>query len=251
MELDYLGAGQVLGSRLGEPHHQDGADGKVRDDEHLQRAFERQRVELFKFRPAEAARADDSGYALLESGADVAGRSIRLREVDRRVEPGEIRLLPTPNPPHLMTGRLESRREHRADLATVPEQRDFHAARASSGLTRSTAARKRFSLGPIPAAESFSGARSTPASSASSSASTASISAMIRSIESSSVSEISDFPSRLIRFEVDSIESMIRPFMFSFARASSSGRRLPAAMSAICSRVISRQSRKFSSRVPM
>src|SRR5438034_11182685 len=109
MELHDLRARQVLGRRFGEPHHQDGADGKVRDDEHLQRAFERQRVELFKFRPAEAARADDSGYALLESGPDVAGRSIRLREVDRRVEPGAIRLLPTPNPPHPMTRRLETR----------------------------------------------------------------------------------------------------------------------------------------------
>ena len=32
---------------------------------------------------------------------------------------------------------------------------------------------------------------------------------------------ISDFPSRLIRFEVDSIESRIRPLRFSFARSSS------------------------------
>ena len=50
---------------------------------------------------------------------------------------------------------------------------------------------------------------------------TASISAAIRSIESSSVSVISDFPSRLIRFDVDSIESRMRPFRFSFARSSS------------------------------
>ena len=73
---------------------------------------------------------------------------------------------------------------------------------------------------------------------------------MIRSIESSSVSEISDFPSRLIRFEVDSIESMIRPLRFSFARSSSSARKFPAAISAICSLAISRQVVRLSSRVP-
>ena len=122
---------------------------------------------------------------------------------------------------------------------------------ASPGLTRSTAARKRSSEGPIPAAESFSGASRIPASSASASGSTASISAMIRSIESSSVSVITDLPRRLIRFDVDSIESMIRPFRFSFARCSSSGRSLPAAISPICSLAISRQGPRLSSRVPM
>ena len=101
----------------------------------------------------------------------------------------------------------------------------------------------------MPAAESRSGASSTPASSASASGSTASISAMIRSIESSSVSVISDFPSRLMRVEVDSIESMIRPLRFSLARWSSSGR-LPAAISPICSLTISKQAARLSSRVP-
>ena len=82
------------------------------------------------------------------------------------------------------------------------------------------------------------------------SGSTASISAMIRSKLSSSVSVTSDLPSRLIRFEVDSIDSMIRPFRFSFARSSSRGRRLPAATSASCSAQISTQAATFSSRVP-
>ena len=50
---------------------------------------------------------------------------------------------------------------------------------------------------------------------------------MISSSDSSSVSVTSDLPSRLIRFEVDSIESGIRPFRFSFARSSSPGRRCP------------------------
>ena len=44
------------------------------------------------------------------------------------------------------------------------------------------------------------------------------------------MSEMSDLPSRLIRFDVDSIESMIRPLRLSFARSSSPARRLPAAM---------------------
>src|SRR2546428_425287 len=83
-------------------------------------------------------------------------------------------------------------------LPAAPEEDDLHAALASPGLTRSIAPRKCSSDGPMPAAESFSGASSTPASSASASSSTASISAMIRSIESSSVSVISDLPSRLI-----------------------------------------------------
>ena len=47
------------------------------------------------------------------------------------------------------------------------------------------------------------------------------------------MSVISDFPRRLIRFAVDSIESTIRPFRFSFARSSSFVAQLPPAMSAI------------------
>jgi hypothetical protein len=61
---------------------------------------------------------------------------------------------------------------------------------------------------------------------------------------------ISDLPSRLIRFDVDSIESRIRPLRFSFARSSSPLRSLPSATSAICSFAISRQSARFSARVP-
>ena len=49
------------------------------------------------------------------------------------------------------------------------------------------------------------------------------------------MSLISDLPSRLIRFDVDSIESMIRPLRFSFARSSSPLRSLPSATSPICS----------------
>ena len=64
------------------------------------------------------------------------------------------------------------------------------------------------------------------------------------------MSPISDLPSRLIRFDVDSIESVIRPLRLSFARSSSPARSLPAAISPICSTVISTQASRFSSRVP-
>ena len=57
-------------------------------------------------------------------------------------------------------------------------------------------------------------------------------------------------PSRFIRVEVDSIESRMRPFRFSFARSSSRAERFPAAMSAICSEVIASASARLSSRVP-
>ena len=61
---------------------------------------------------------------------------------------------------------------------------------------------------------------------------------------------MSDLPSRLMRFDVDSIESMIRPLMLSFARASSPFRNLPDAISPICSVQISTHDARFSSRVP-
>src|SRR5207244_11810799 len=113
----------------------------------------------------------------------------------------------------LVALRLERRREHAAHLAAAPVEDELHAARASAdGLIRRAAARNTRSLGPIPEIDKRSGANSSPASSDTSSASTASISAMIRSNVRSSVSVMSDLPSRLIRFEVDSIDSMIRPF---------------------------------------
>ena len=60
----------------------------------------------------------------------------------------------------------------------------------------------------------------------------------------------SDFPSLLIRFDVDSSASIIRPLRFSLARSSSPGRMLPAEMSATSSATISRHGATFSARVP-
>ena len=70
------------------------------------------------------------------------------------------------------------------------------------------------------------------------SASTASTSAITRSSERISESVTSDFPSRFMWVEVDSIESRTAPLRFSFARSSSRRETLPAAMSAICSTAI-------------
>src|SRR5207253_6484637 len=129
------------------------------------------------------------------------------REVHRRVEAGDLERVAEVEAAHLVSGRLERGPERATHLPLGAEEGDLHAAaRASSaGFTRSIAARHRFSFGPTAEAERRSGASSTPASSASWSASTESISAMMRSKPSSSVSVTTDLPSRLIRFEVDSI----------------------------------------------
>ncbi len=73
---------------------------------------------------------------------------------------------------------------------------------------------------------------------------------MIRSNVNSSVSVMSDLPSRVIRFDVDSIDSMMRPLRLSFARASSPFRSRPAEISPICSEQISTHVARFSSLVP-
>ena len=66
---------------------------------------------------------------------------------------------PTSTPVTSCPAALEGAHQDGADLALPAEEEDPHAARATaSGLIRSTAARKRFSLGPMPAAESRSGA---------------------------------------------------------------------------------------------
>ena len=73
-------------------------------------------------------------------------------------KPLSVDLLAGLDPVDVVPGRPESGHQDRADLAVPSEEQDPHAAStATSGLMRSTAARKRFSLGPIPAAESRSG----------------------------------------------------------------------------------------------
>src|SRR5215207_9787013 len=240
VQLDDLGAWQVARRLLGQPHHQHRADREVRCVEHGETPLLCRVLDRFRVPTGRADHARDAGG---EGDSHVLDDSLGRGEIDHRLGVVELH--------ELVPGSLERRRERRSNLPPSPVQGNLHAAAAvKAGLTRSTAAWKRSSLGPMPAAESRSGASSRPASSASASGSTASISAMIRSIERISVSVISDLPRRLIRFEVDSIESRIRPLRFSFARSSSLALRLPAATSAICSAAIARHSSRFSSRVP-
>src|SRR5439155_3292466 len=251
-QLAHLAARQLCRGIRGEAHHQRRADREIGRDEERNPPFPREPVELPELFLAEPARADDVRDTLLEARANGRVGDIRPREVDRRVDPPELARIVPADALHVVPRGLERGLQNTSDLALVSEQRDSHAAAraGSSGLIRRRASRKRSSPGPMPAAESRSGASRTPASSATASAVTASISAAMRSIESSSVSVISDFPSRLIRFDVASIESRMRPFRFSFARSSSPLRSLPSAISLICSLAISRQSARFSARVP-
>src|SRR5205807_2248679 len=232
-----------------EAHHQHRAEREVRRDEQAHAAFARNLIERLR---VPARRADDAGDALLERGARVRRRGRRRGEVHRGVETANVGLVAELDPAHLVSGAFEHGHECATDLPLGAEEGELHAAaRATSeAFARSTARRKRSSSGPTPEAESRSGGSSTVASSAISSASTASISAKIRSNVRSSVSEISDLPSRLIRLEVDSIDSMIRPFRLSFARSSSPARNVPLAISPICSTQMSTHAARFSSRVP-
>src|SRR5712691_1663198 len=105
--------------------------------------------------------------ALFQARADIALPRFGRREVDRRVETAHVDVLAGPDSTHLVAHGLERRAQHPAHLSFVSEQRQLHAARASTaGLTRRAAARKARSLGPIPEIDSFSGASSSPASSA-------------------------------------------------------------------------------------
>src|SRR5205823_448202 len=156
-------------------------------------------------RVVEAGRPDHARNSTLERSPNVRLDGVGNGEIDHCLGPVDL--------DELVACLLEHRREDPADLAATPVEGELHAARASTaGLMRRAAARKIRSVGPMPEIESFSGANRSPASSATSSGSTASISAMIRSNERSSVFVMSDFPSLVIRFDVDSMESMIRPF---------------------------------------
>ena len=59
-----------------------------------------------------------------------------------------------------------------------------------------------------------------------------------------------DLPSRLARFEVDSIDSMMRPFRFSLARVSSAGSKRPSPIRPSWSLMMRTHSARLSSRVP-
>ena len=101
------------------------------------------------------------------------------------------------------------------------------------------------------APDRLSGANSWRASDATASGSTESISAQMRSSDSSSVSgQHRTCPAGWRRFEVDSIDSMIRPFRFSLERCSSSSANSPCPIRASWSAVMRMHSARLSSRVP-
>src|SRR6185436_1669018 len=106
---------------------------------------------------------------------------------------------------HIVSGDIQGVHQDCPHLALPAEEQDLHAARATaSGLIRSTAARKRFSLGPMPAAESRSGAYSSRARAAISSDVTAAMRRSVSSIGTISVPVTVALPSRLILADVDS-----------------------------------------------
>ena len=95
----------------------------------------------------------DSAVVALPSTADGAVKSTAASK------PAGVDELAYLDPGDLVPRGAEGSHQNGADLALTAEEQDLHAARATaSGLIRSTAARNRFSLGPIPAAESSSGA---------------------------------------------------------------------------------------------
>src|SRR6266508_2591757 len=235
-----------------EAHHEHRAHCEVRSDEARDPLLARDEVESCDVIGAESRRPHDARYPCAERSLDVRAHGIGTGEVDGG---GVVVVRRCAG---LVDGRdgvpclLEPRSQHGPDLAGRSEQENPHAAAAATrpGQTGSTAARSRSSFGPIAAAERRSRASRRSANSATPEISTASISARMRSSERSSLSVMRDFPSRLIRFEVSSMDSMIRPLRFSFARVTSSSLTSPADTLAICSERISRHSRRFSSRVP-
>ena len=113
--------------------------------------------------------------------------------------------------------RREPERRRRHGRRRLGDRRLGGGLRRQPGWTCSTAARKRSSFGPIPAADSASGARSTPRARQRPPARRASISAITRSTERISVSVISALPSlrhavrrRLHREHDASLEVLLR-----------------------------------------
>src|SRR5439155_5738730 len=168
----------------------------------------------------EASRPDHHRGRNREAALDVLRHGVGPGEVDGRctaLEPSARRV------DDFVAGALERGHEHRADLPVNAEEREPHDAsrtyaafESKAGLIRATASWNRPSSGPMPAAESPAGANNETASSATSSAVTASRRRTTSSIESSGTSVTVAFPSRVIRFDVDSSESSSRPLRFSF-----------------------------------
>ena len=152
VELDDLGAGEDPGGAFGEAHHDDRAEREVRRVEARDARLAREAIELVR---VEAGRPDDERDAGLEAAGRVGQHGVRPGEVDRDVAPDR----PVRAPVHdVVPGVGERGAEHRPDLAGRAEEADPHDRSASAGLMRASAPRNRLSRGPMPAAESRSGA---------------------------------------------------------------------------------------------
>ena len=159
MELDDLGVWERARSLGRKAHHQDGAEREVGRQEARDPLLARERVELLQGGRAEARRPDHARDAGRERRHRVAVNGGRRGEVHRGIEARRVDHLPHLDAGHVVSRGAQGAHQDGADLALPAEEQDPHAARATaSGLIRSTAARKRFSLGPMPAAESRSGA---------------------------------------------------------------------------------------------
>ena len=149
-------------------------------------------------------------------------------------QPPSVGLVAELDPAHLVPGRLQPRRTTAPpSFPSAPKNAIFtpQPARPASVLARPTAARNRVLVGPD-------AGRGEPLRRQQRRGELGELVGLDRldlrhdrSSVRSSVSVTSDFPSRLIRFEVDSSERTIRPLRLSFARSSSPLRSRPAAIS--------------------
>ena len=162
VQLDDLGGVEVARGLLGEAHHQHGADREVRreEDRQLRRAgglVDLGRVPARSCRRRTARRRSSARRMFGDDGR-------RAREVDHRVRRRPRSRRARARPP-----RAPARAPRRPcpSRATAAGARSGGSSRRAGerGVTRSSAARKRSSFGPIPAAESRSGASSVAASS--------------------------------------------------------------------------------------
>ena len=189
----------------------------------------------------EAGRADhdvDPGGQRL---AGVGQRRVGHREVDQHVGVGLQRLgqrgrrapgrRGPPAPCRRRRRRLRTRSRPSAprrrprppgSARPRPQPPGVTSSPRAAGATPSSASSKRSRSGPMPAADSRSGAHSSSVSSARSSSVTASIRATTSSIGISGAPASTSEPRRFIRAPVDSSASTTRPLRFSLARASSS-----------------------------
>jgi len=126
VQLDHLGGGEVPGRLLGEPHHQDGADGEVRHDQDAYARVPGQpAAHLVEALLAEARRADHRIQIVLDAPAQVPHHRARVGKVDHHVAAGQSieRIALVDLGDDLQIRRLGDRSDH---LAAHPSPRSQH-----------------------------------------------------------------------------------------------------------------------------